>query len=140
MNILNFSQFKTLKDLQDYASKQFNTILVLDQKIKDLETKNKHLETLLSSKATILNVGTEQEEICKIEINRLYQKTLRGPLDYQEVKILEMLAKILIGINGKEIDNKQAKANDKVLKSLSPKELINIALQKTPEEEESEGN
>lgn len=139
MNLLDFSQFKTLKDLQDYSSKQYNTILVLDQKIKDLEAKNKHLEGLLASKATVLNSENEQQEICKLEINRLYQKSLRGSLEYQEVKILEMLTKILLALNGKEIDDKKNKATEKALKSFTPQQLIDIALQKTPEDD-SEGN
>jgi len=140
MKLLDFTEFKTLKDLQDYANKQFNTIAVLDQKIKDLEAKNKHLESLLNSKATVLNSGSEQESICQIEINRLYQKSLREPLDFQEVKILETLSKILLDLNGKELDDKKQKATAKAIKSLSPKELIDIALQKTPEEEDSEAN
>jgi len=140
MKLLDFTEFKTLKDLQDYANKQFNTIAVLDQKIKDLEAKNKHLESLLNSKATVLNSGSEQESICQIEINRLYQKSLREPLDFQEVKILETLSKILLNLNGKELDEKKQKATAKAIKSLTPKELIDIALQKTPEEDDSEAN
>jgi hypothetical protein len=140
MKLLDFTEFKTLKDLQDYANKQYNTIAVLDQKVKDLEAKNKHLESLLNSKATVLNSGSEQESICQIEINRLYQKSLREPLEFQEVKILETLSKILLALNGKEIDEKKQKATAKAIKSLTPKELIDIALQKTPEEEDSEAN
>ena len=140
MKLLDFTEFKTLKDLQDYANKQFTTISILDQKIKDLEAKNKHLESLLNNKATVLNSDSEQESICQIEINRLYQKSLREPLNFQEVKVLETLSKILLTLNGKEIDEKKQKATAKAVKSLSPKELIDIALQKTPEEEDSEAN
>jgi predicted MPP superfamily phosphohydrolase len=140
MKLLDFTEFKTLKDLQDYANKQYNTIAVLDQKIKDLEAKNKHLESLLNNKVTVLNSDSEQEEICRVEINRLYQKSLREPLEFQEVKILETLSKILLNLNGKEIDDKKQKATQKAIKSLTPKELIDIALQKTPDEEDSEAN
>lgn len=138
MNILDLTQFKNLKQLQDYANKQYTTIAVLKQKTDEQAAKIAHLETLLSSKATVLNVGSEQEEICKIEINRLYHKTLRGPLDFAEVKVLETLTKLLLAINGKEVDDKKEKQTTKALKQLSPKELIDIAMQKTPED--GEGN
>lgn len=138
MNILDLTQFKTLKDLQSYAEKQYQTIHVLKQKIDDQSAKISHLEILLQSKATVLNVGSEQEEIARIEINRLYQKVLRGPLDFAEVKVLETLTKLLLAINGKEVDDKKEKQTTKALKQLSPKELIDIAMQKTPED--GEGN
>jgi hypothetical protein len=138
MNILDLSQFKNLKELQDYANKQYTTIAVLKQKTDEQAAKIAHLESLLSSKATVLNVGSEQEEICKIEINRLYHKTIRGPLDFAEVKVLETLTKLLLAINGKEVDSKKEKETTKALKQLSPKELIDIAMQKTPED--GEGN
>jgi hypothetical protein len=138
MNILDLSQFKSLKELQDYANKQYTTIAILKQKNDEQTAKIAHLETLLSSKATVLNVGSEQQEICKIEINRLYQKTLRGPLDFQEVKVLETLTKLLLAIEGKEVDTKKEKETAKALKQLTPKELIDIAMQKTPED--GEGN
>ena len=138
MNVLDFTQFKTLAELQTYCNKQYTTIAVLKQKTDEQATKIAHLESLLSSKATILNVGSEQEEICKIEINRLYHKTIRGPLDFAEVKVLETLTKLLLAINGKEVDDKKDKETAKALKGMSQKELINIAMQKTPED--GEGN
>jgi hypothetical protein len=139
-NLLDFTKFSSLKDLQEYVNKQYMTIGVMKQQLDDAKAKVSHLESLLASKATILNVESEQEEICKIQINRLYQATLRGPLDFQEVKILETYTKILLAAKGKELDEKKEKKTDKALKQLSPQELIQIALQKTPEEEESEGN
>lgn len=137
-NLLDLTQFKNLKELQEYANKQYMTISIMKQQLDDAKAKITHLESLLASKATVLNVDSEQEEICKIEINRLYQKTLRSPLDFQEAKILETYTKILLAAKGKEIDEKKEKKTDKELKKLSPQELISIALQKTPED--SEGN
>jgi hypothetical protein len=139
MNILDLTQFKNLKELQDYADKQYKTIAVMKNKIDEQAAKLTHLEALLSSKATVLNVGSEQQEICKIEINRLYQKTLRGPLDFAEVKVLETLTKLLLAIDGKEPTEKKEKAVEKAVKAMSPQDLIKIALQKTPDEEQ-EGN
>jgi hypothetical protein len=136
--VLDFTQFKTLAELQTYANKQFTTIAVMKQKVDEQAAKILHLESLLSSKATVLNVGSEEVEICKIEINRLYHKTLRGPLEFQEVKVLETLAKLLLSLEGKEVDSKKEKDTAKALKALSPKELIDIAMQKIPED--SEGN
>jgi hypothetical protein len=136
-NILDLSQFKSIKELQEYANKQYMTIGVMKQKNDELIEKMKHLESLLASKATVLNVGSEQEEICRIEINRLYQKTMRGPLEFQEVKVLETFTKILLAINGKEVESKQEKATNKALRAMSPEDLIKIALQKTPEDEPS---
>lgn len=137
-NLLDLTQFKTLKELQDYANKQFMTISVMKDKNTELQEKVKHLEGLLSSKATVLNVASEQEEICKIEIHRMYQKSLRVPLDFQEVKALESYTRILMVMQGKDIDGKKEKETKKAMKQLTPKELIDIALQKTPED--AEGN
>lgn len=139
-NLLDFTQFKTLAELQAYANKQYLTISLMKEKHDEQVEKIKHLESLLSNKATILNVDSEQEEICKIEINRFYRKTLREPLDFQEIKALETYTKILLAMKGKDIDEKKEKQNAKIMKQLTPKELIEIALQKTPEEKESEGN
>lgn len=139
-NLLDLTQFRSLKELQDYASKQFDTILIMKEKVDEQKAKIAHLESLLTSKATVLNVDSEQEEICKIEINRLYQKTLRGPLDFAEIKALETYTKILVMAKNKEIDDKKEKKVEKAMKQLTPQELINIALQKTPEEKDSEGN
>lgn len=136
-NILDLTQFKTLRELQEYANRQYMTIGVMKQKNEELQDKVKHLETLLSSKATVLTVGSEQETICNIEINRLYQKTLRQPLEFQEVKVLETYTRILLAINGKEVETKKEKETNKALKAMSPQELIKIALQKTPEDDPS---
>lgn len=137
-NILDLAQFKTLKELQEYANKQFMTIGVMKEQLDDAKAKITHLESLLASKATVLNVDSEQEEICKIEINRLYQKTLRGPLEFAEIKALETYTKILMIAKGKEVDDKKEKKAEKAMKQLTPQELIHIALQKTPED--ADGN
>jgi hypothetical protein len=136
--VLDLTQFKTLRELQEYSQKQFLTIAALKTKLDEQSAKIAHLETLLNSKAVVLNAGSEQQSICEIEINRLYHKVLRGPLDFAEVKVLETLTKLLLAINGKEVDTKKEKETAKALKQLSPKELIDIAMQKTPED--GEGN
>lgn len=136
MNILDLSQFKDLKSLQEYADKQYKTIAIMKSKVDEQSTKISHLETLLSSRATILTPGSEQKSICEIEINRLYQKTLRGPLEFAEVKVLETLTKLLLAMEGKEPPAEKEKALSKAVKAMTPQELINIALQKTPEEQE----
>jgi hypothetical protein len=136
MNILDLSQFKDLKSLQEYADKQYKTIAIMKSKVDEQSAKISHLETLLSSRATILTPGSEQKSICEIEINRLYQKTLRGPLEFAEVKVLETLTKLLLAMEGKEPPAEKEKALSKAVKAMTPQELINIALQKTPEEQE----
>jgi CRISPR/Cas system CSM-associated protein Csm4 (group 5 of RAMP superfamily) len=139
-NLLDLTQFRTLKELQDYANAQFLTISTMKEKLDDQKNKIAHLESLLVNKATVLGVDSQSEEIAKIEINRMYQKVLKAPLDFAEVKALETFTKILLAAKGKEVDEKKEKKTEKALKQLSPQELINIALQKTPEEQESEGN
>ena len=45
MNILDLTQFKNLKELQDYADKQFKTIAIMKNKIDDQTAKIQHLES-----------------------------------------------------------------------------------------------
>lgn len=134
MNFVDMSQFKTLKDLQDFAEKQFRTIMVLEGTIKDQREKIKHLEDLLNNAPTSALLSEDKEiEICKIEINRLYQQTLREPLDDKQVRNLEILVKTLATARGKNLDTVKEKKEKADLKAMPVGKLI--ALAKTVKDE-----
>lgn len=139
-NIVDFNQFKTLKELQDFTERQHLTISILQKENIELKDKIAHVEQLLNSApaTTSLAVGESHEELCKIEINRLYIKAQRIPLDMEEVKKFEIYTRSLLAIQGKGLDNKSQKQNASAIKKLSQQDLINLALQKDSEDDSAE--
>jgi hypothetical protein len=84
----------------------------------------KHLEDV--TKASPVSVGSNEEELCKIEINRLYQAAKAGPLEFNEVKAFEIYVKSLMLIRGKtEVGDKKSKKSN----SLTEDQLLQLALQ-----------
>ena len=139
-NIVDFNQFKTLKELQDFTERQHLTITILQIENTELKDKISHVEQLLNNApvTTNLAVGESHEELCKIEINRLYMKAQRMPLDMEEVKKFEIYTRSLLAIQGKGLDSKSQKQNASTIKKLSQQDLINLALQKDTEEDSTE--
>lgn len=135
MSIVDLSQYKTLKDLKEYAEKLTQTNLILQNQIKELEIKKKHLEDLISAHSGKLAIASNEEEICKIELARLLAKCQQKSLEYSEAKLVELYTKTLLAIRGKEIEAKP-KSKDPV-KQYSPQELIEIALKSSPEDSEN---
>lgn len=128
MNFVDMSQFRTLKELQDFAEKQFKTIMVLEGTIKDQREKVKHLEDLLNNAPTSALLSEDKEvEICKIEINRLYNQALREPLDDKQVRNLEILVKTLCTARGKLVDTGKDKKEKADLRALPAGRLIELA-------------
>lgn len=131
-NKLDFSKFKDTKSLQTYANDQFQTILKMQAQSEMYQSKIEHLEELLRTGGSTLVVGSNELEICRIEIARLYAKVLREPLEDKEVRIFETYCKTLLAIQGKTVEAKPKK-KDPVM---TPEELISIALQQMPEADE----
>ena len=128
MNLLDLSQFKSLKELQEFAEKQFRTILILESTIKENKDKITHLETLLNNMPNSSLVTEDKEiEICKIEINRLYNYALREPLDDKQVRNLEIYVRTLALARGKSLDAIKEKKDKTDLKSMPVGKLIELA-------------
>lgn len=136
--LVDFTKFKTQKELEQYCDQLTQTNLVLQERIKILEAKKTHLEELLQNKPTLLGVSSNEEEICKIELSRLFNKCKQVPLEYQEAKLVELYTKTLLAIKGKDLEEKKkGPAQSTVAKQYTPQELIEIALKATPEESEN---
>ena len=106
------------KLVEDYNS--------LKRELEVTKDKLKHLEDLRQFAANKISVGSDEEELCKLEINRLYQAAKRGPLEFNEVKAFEVYVKSLMLIRGKSsVEEKKQKKQP----ALSEEQLLNLALQ-----------
>lgn len=138
MSIIDLSKFKDMMEMKAYCEKLTETNLVLQEQLKIVEAKRSHLEELLKHKPSVLEVSSNEEEICKIELGRLFLKCKQAPLEYQEAKLVELYTKTLLAIRGKELSEKKSgPAQSTVAKQYTPQELIEIALKATPEESEN---
>lgn len=137
MSVIDLSKFKDMLELRQYCEQLTQTNLVLQEQLKISESKRKHLEELMQTKPSVLEVSSNEEEICKIELGRLFFKCKQAPLEYQEAKLVELYTKTLLAIRGKELAEKKGPAQSTVAKQYTPQELIEIALKATPEESEN---
>jgi hypothetical protein len=138
MSVLDLSKFKDMMELKAYCEQLTQTNLVLQEQLKISESKRKHLEELMQNKPSVLEVSSNEEEICKIELGRLFFKCKQAPLEYQEAKLVELYTKTLLAIRGKELaEKKNGPAQSTVAKQYTPQELIEIALKSSPEDNEN---
>jgi hypothetical protein len=99
---------------------------VLKEELRIAKDKLKHLEDVMQFNSNKISIGSNEEELCKIEINRLYQASKQGPLEFNEVKAFEIYVKSLMLIRGKtEIGDKKSKKST----SLTEDQLLQLALQ-----------
>lgn len=128
MNLVDFSQYKTLDELKIYAEQLTKTNLMLQNDIKLKQQKIEHLESLLNTiPANELLAEDKEIEICKIEINRLYQKSLRIPLDDKEIRNLEILVKTLASARGKSVSEEKEKKDKQAVKNMPVGRLVELA-------------
>jgi hypothetical protein len=115
------------KELREYASKLTSTNLKLQEDLEVTKSKLKHLEDIAKFTESPIAVGTNEEELCKLEISRLYQAAKRAPLEFNEVKAFEIYVKSLMLIRGKSVveDKKSSKKESK----LTNDQLLQLALQ-----------
>jgi hypothetical protein len=128
-NLIDFSKFKTLADLQRYANDQFSTILKMQAQAEEYQSKIEHLEELLRTGGSAITVGSNELEIARIELNRLYQHSLREPLDEKQIRSYKIYTDCLLAIQGKTPEKKPKQKEEQ----LSTEDLINLALQAMPE-------
>lgn len=127
MNV-DMTQFKTLKELQEFAESQHRTILTLELTLKEQREKVIHLEKLLTNIPSNTFVVDDKEiEICKIEINRLYNKSIREPLEDKEIRNLEVLVKTLAVAKGKTVSDVKDKKEKAELKNIPTAKLLELA-------------
>ena len=130
MKLLSADEVRDIIKQNDELKKYSEKLTSLNSKLqKDLEQatdKLKHLEEIAKFSNNPIAVGSNEEELCKLEINRLYQSAKTGPLEFNEVKAFEIYVKSLMLIKGKSITEEKKTKKET---SLSHDQLLQLALQ-----------
>lgn len=114
------------QELKKYSEKLTQTNSKLQKELEEAKDKLKHLEDIVKFNSSPIAVGSNEEELCKLEIKRLYEAAKRSPLEFNEVKAFEIYVKSLMLIRGKtELTDKKPKKEA----SLSNDQLLQLALQ-----------
>jgi hypothetical protein len=117
---------KDYEDLKKYAEKLTQVNLKLQEELTQVKDKLRHLEDINKFSSSAIAVGSNEEELCKLEINRLYQSAKIAPLEFNEVKAFEIYVKSLMLIKGKPaVEDKKSKKEN----SLTNDQLLQLALQ-----------
>jgi hypothetical protein len=109
-------QYKTEAELREFAQAQMKTLLQVQKKNKELQDEINHLKKLVveGNALPIVNkdssqlgvVGSNEEEIAKIELNKLKIKSMDAePLTLEEAKRVEIYSKILTSRMTKDDNN-----------------------------------
>ena len=123
---VDFSNFKTLKDLQNYTEDLFTLVASAQAENIKLSDRIRHLESLMMhSKENNVPVASNELELCKLEIERLYKEAKIQPLDDKQIRAFDIYVKCMLAIQGKEAP----KAKPKKQEPISQEDLINLALQ-----------
>lgn len=126
MKYEELDKFSSLKDLRKFTEKLIDTATLLKVELEQTKDKLFHLEQITKNIASPISVGSNEEELCKIEINRLYAAAQRGPLEFTEVKAFEIYVKSLMLIRGKtNVEDKKPKKGS----TLTEEQLLQLALQ-----------
>jgi hypothetical protein len=100
-------EVKDMAELRVFSEAQQKTILKLSKKNKELEEEVSHLKKLLESQTPLVqtdpSVGlpaekfltSDQEAICRMELNKLKQSSFERELTLEEAKRVDIYSKIL---------------------------------------------
>jgi hypothetical protein len=125
MKYSELKKYDSLEELQKFTEKLIDTTSALKMELEQTKDKLRHLEDITKFSNNI-SVGSNEEELCKLEINRLYQAAKNGPLEFNEVKAFEIYVKSLMLIRGKTaVEDKKAKKEP----ALNHDQLLQLALQ-----------
>lgn len=134
MKYPELEQYKTKKELDKFTENLLDRHGALQLELEQLKSKLEHFEAV---QKTALSVGSNEEELCKLEIRRLYESAKDGPLEFNEVKAFEIYAKTLLAIKGKALD-----ADPNAKKSKEPKfkdeDLMRFAQQVQADDDSTE--
>lgn len=116
------------QELKKYSEKLTDLNAKLQKELDAAKNKLKHLEEIAKFNSSPISVGSSEEELCKLEINRLYNAAKVAPLEFNQVKAFEIYVKSLMLIKGKTMvdDKKKDKSNQA---TLSNDQLLQLALQ-----------
>jgi hypothetical protein len=125
MKYSELKKYDSLEELQKFTERLIDTTSALKMELEQTKDKLRHLEDITKFSNNI-SVGSNEEELCKLEINRLYQAAKNGPLEFNEVKAFEIYVKSLMLIRGKTaVEDKKAKKEP----ALNHDQLLQLALQ-----------
>ena len=127
MKYEELDKYTSVKSLREFTEKLITTTAALQLELQQTKDKLAHLEQIAKHTVSPISVGSNEEELCKLEINRLYQAAQRGPLEFNDVKAFEIYVKSLMLIRGKSAveDKSKPKKNS----TLTEEQLIQLALQ-----------
>src|ERR1017187_1253186 len=106
---------KDFDDLKEYSNAQYSTIVAQSKKITELERKVETLETKITKSEQVNTVnsvlnpsqeskGSDAETICLIQLALLCGAAKNGELTLEETKKVEIYAKTLLLLRGKDVD------------------------------------
>lgn len=112
-----------LKEKDDYIKAQENTILKLQKQVVELKEELKNKPTLMAvpEQPVELGLGTDQEEICKIQLRKFLEVSKNRELTLEETRKVEIFSKILFGFK-----NKDKEEREESTKKLSSDELLKL--------------
>lgn len=127
----DIDSFKSLSELKEFTQALLDEAIKLKQELQKAQDKLSHLEEVAKFSSSPISVGSNEEEVCKLEIRRLYEKCRNSPLEFNEVKAFEIFVNSLVKIQGKSLDEPKKKSKKQV--DLTQDQLIQLALQVTDE-------
>jgi hypothetical protein len=127
----DINSFKKLGDLKEFTQELLDEAIKLKQELQKAQDKLSHLEEVSKFSSSPISVGSNEEEVCKLEIRRLYEKCKNAPLEFNEVKAFEIFVNSLVKIQGKSLEDPKKKSKKQV--DLTQDQLIQLALQVTDE-------
>jgi len=113
MNINEISKdFADYAALLEFCTAQQATILSISKQLVSLETKNKHLEDLLSKTSPLLVkeqsepltemfLSSDEESICRMQLQKLRDVSIERELTLEESRKVEIYSKILLQLQNK---------------------------------------
>jgi hypothetical protein len=126
MSFKELDKYKSLEDLRNFTETLINTTTALQLELQQTKDKLNHLEQITKFNTSPISIGSNEEELCKLEISRLYQAAKTGPLEFNEVKAFEIYVKSLMLIRGKSVNEEKKSKKEP---ALSNDQLIQLALQ-----------
>jgi hypothetical protein len=100
-------EVKDMSELRVFSEAQQKTIIKLSKKNKELEEEVSHLKKLLECQTPIIQTSeqpaslgekfltSDQESICRMELNKLKQTSFERELTLEEAKRVDIYSKIL---------------------------------------------
>jgi hypothetical protein len=127
-------KYTDIAELRKFTESLLDTTIALQLEHQRTKDKLEHLEAITKEIKSPISVGSNEEELCKLEISRLYQAAKISPLEFQEIKAFEIYVKSLMLIKGKTevTDPKKGKKQPE----MSSEQLMQLALQVVDESNE----